>query len=470
MLIRYEYNIAKGHILRSDRCVNMNTVRKTPLEKLRDVVSETVSHIQDFTKSPTDFIRNRKLNAQTTLELILNMQGNSLNAELLNAFPDVDERMTASAFEQAKGKLKPSVFRYMFDQFNKAIPNTNLLDGKYRVYAIDGTDFTTPYDKKSNRIMPTSSEEKPVCMTHANILYDIENKTYQDIVIQERLQANERVAAIEMIERLDTTTPSIVIMDRGYDGFNMIEHCNRKENCFYIIRGKATKKNSTMKELEALPESECDVDIEADITTSGTFYRQYKNTNPRLHFIDRPTKRHKETYSENTRIRMWDFENKCTVKFRVVKFRISEDGKDAWEILITNLNRFEFPIERMKEMYHKRWDIETSFRSLKYALGGINFHSKKDEFIDMEIYAHLIMFNVVSACVNQVEVVHKNDYALDFKMACHLVRHYFHRKNNKPYGCIFDELLRYINPIRLGRQDKRKMKPKSAVWFVYRVA
>ena len=43
----------------------MNTVRKTPLEKLRDVVSETVSHIQDFTKSPTDFIRNRKLNAQT---------------------------------------------------------------------------------------------------------------------------------------------------------------------------------------------------------------------------------------------------------------------------------------------------------------------------------------------------------------------------------------------------------------------
>ncbi|MBO4681550.1 MAG: transposase, partial [Clostridiales bacterium] len=152
------------------------------------------------------------------------------------------------------------------------------------------------------------------------------------------------------------------------------------------------------------------------------------------------------------------------------KFRISEDGKDAWEILITNLNRFEFPIERMKEMYHKRWDIETSFRSLKYALGGINFHSKKDEFIDMEIYAHLIMFNVVSACVNQVEVVHKNDYALDFKMACHLVRHYFHRNNQKPYKSIFDELLRYINPIRLGRQDKRKMKPKSAVWFVYRVA
>ena len=47
----------------------------------------------------------------------------------------------------------------------------------------------------------------------------------------------------------------------------------------------------------------------------------------------------------------------------------------------------------MKEMYHRRWDIETSFRELKYALGGINFHSKKDDFIKMELFAHFIMFN-----------------------------------------------------------------------------
>ena len=58
-------------------------------------------------------------------------------------------------------------------------------------------------------------------------------------------------------------------------------------------------------------------------------------------------------------------------------------------MLITNLNRFEFPIEKMKELYHLRWDIETSFRELKYALGGISFHSKKDDFIQMEILAHV---------------------------------------------------------------------------------
>ena len=35
---------------------------------------------------------------------------------------------------------------------------------------------------------------------------------------------------------------------------------------------------------------------------------------------------------------------------------------------------------------------------------------------------------------------------------------------------IYAELLGYTRPIVSGRADKRNMKPKSAVWFVYRVA
>lgn len=31
-------------------------------------------------------------------------------------------------------------------------------------------------------------------------------------------------------------------------------------------------------------------------------------------------------------------------------------------------------------------------------------------------------------------------------------------------------LLGYTRPVVSGRADKRNMKPKSAVWFVYRVA
>lgn len=85
------------------------------------------------------------------------------------------------------------------------------------------------------------------------------------------------------------------------------------------------------------------------------------------------------------------------MKFRACKVRINDPdtGKDELEVLLTNLNRQEFPLPRMKKLYHLRWGIESSFRKLKYDLSCIQFHSKQDNFIEMEIYAHMIMFNTV---------------------------------------------------------------------------
>lgn len=191
--------------------------------------------------------------------------------------------------------------------------------------------------------------------------------------------------------------------------------------------------------------------------------------------VNHAKKHYKKYISPNTRQQRWDFEQFCHVKCRVVKFRINnpDTGRETYEVLITNLNRFEFPLRKMKELYHMRWDIETSFRELKYALGGINFHSKKDDFIRMELYAHLIMFNAVSRMIAKVKVSqngHKYPYAVDFKMACMVMRKYYRIDCNAPPGQILTEIAAYINPVREGRRDKRNMEAKSAVWFVYRVA
>lgn len=449
------------------------------LDELDAVIDQTVADIGLYTKNPGDFTRNRKLNSTTTIKITLNMQGNSLNAELLDAFPNLDERMTASAYEQAKGKLKPEIFEHILKEYNKTIRMPKLLDGKYRVFAIDGSDFTTPYNVKSDFVMnvpngrPRKDGEpiKPYCQVHANLLYDIENRTYQDCILQPKSSANERDAAIDMLKRLDCGK-YIVIMDRGYDGFNMVETFNRLPDCYYIIRTKAGL--GGIREIANLPDKECDVEMTFRVTTSNRYYVTHKDTES-LHLIQHAKKHYKDTFSKNTKDRRWDFEQFCNVKCRVVKFRINnaDTGREEWEVLITNLNRFEFPIQRMKEMYHKRWDIETSFRELKYALGGINFHSKKDDFIKMELFAHFIMFNAVSrsiACVSVPQTNHKYPYAIDFKMACLIVRKYYRLHNEKPPDEMFVEMLAYTIPVRAGRSDKRNLKPKSAVWFVYRVA
>lgn len=215
--------------------------------------------------------------------------------------------------------------------------------------------------------------------------------------------------------------------------------------------------------------------MEFIVTTSNHFFNQNHNDMPQLHLVHNAKNRHKKYYAPSTKNQRWDFEQFVKIKVRVCKFRINnaDTDKQEYEVLLTNLNRFEFPLSRMKEMYHKRWDIETSFRELKYALGGINFHSKKDDFIKMELFAHFIMFNAVSrsiATVKVPQVNHKYPYAVDFKMACLVVRKHYRLHSNEPPNILYTEILSYIVPIREGRADKRNMKSKSAVWFVYRVA
>lgn len=451
----------------------------TALGQLDSVIDDVTSHIQDFTKSPNDFIRNRKLNAATTIKVTLNMQGNSLNTELIDAFPNLDDRMTASAYEQQKAKLTPDVFKYIFDAYNKTLLQPHTTQG-YRVFAIDGSDFNPPYQNKSAFVMNTASGRprkdgepiKPFSQIHANMLYDLENRTYQDCVLQPKSQSNEREAAIDMLKNLDVGK-FIVLMDRGYDGFNMIENCNRIEGCNYVIRTKAG--HGGIKEITNLPDKECDIEMDFKVTTSKRYYITYKDTET-IHLVNSPKRHYKKYFSPNTKNQRWDFEQFCHVKCRVVKFRINnpDTGKEEWEVLLTNLNRFEFPLRKMKDLYHKRWDIETSFRELKYALGGVQFHSRKDDFVLMELYAHFIMFNAVSRNIMCVSVPQQNDnkhtYAISFKEACTITRKYYRLHNNEPPDRIYAEILAYTVPVREGRSDKRNMKPKSAVWFVYRIA
>ena len=76
--------------------------------------------------------------------------------------------------------------------------------------------------------------------------------------------------------------------------------------------------------------------------------------------------------------------------------------------------------------------------------------------------------NIAQVSIPQVN--HKYDYAIDFKMACLITRKYFNMYCNKPYNDLLIEIIGYIVPVRPNRRDKRNMKPKSAVWFMYRVA
>ena len=204
-----------------------------------DALNASISHITEnidrYRKQPQHFTRKSKLPFEKLVNVVLNMQGNCLNAELQEAFPELSERMTASAYVQARDKLSLPVFEDLLSDYNQSAPK-RLLNGKYRLYAIDGSDFKTPWNPKSAFIVDTNKRNgeslKPFCQIHANIMYDIIARQYMDCVLQPRNSCNERDAALEMIGRMPKEDPFIIIMDRGYESYNLIETLNNLEMIF----------------------------------------------------------------------------------------------------------------------------------------------------------------------------------------------------------------------------------------------
>ena len=92
---------------------------------------------------------------------------------------------------------------------------------------------------------------------------------------------------------------------------------------------------------------------------------------------------------------------------------------------MTNLPRDEFPAERIKTLYNARWSIESSFRKLKYTIGLSNFHAYKPEYVEQEIWARLIAYNITETMINHTVVEKqgtKHEYKFNFTMAAHICR------------------------------------------------
>ena len=114
---------------------------------------------------------------------------------------------------------------------------------------------------------------------------------------------------------------------------------------------------------------------------------------------------------------------------------------------------------------------------LKYNVGVLNFHSRKDNAVCQSIWAALIMYNFSMAVAGSIEVTEKegkkHKYAVSISMAVFECLNFFSEVlvHAPPDG---EELSRRIaanvEPVRPGRKDERKLQTKGAVIFWYRIA
>ena len=156
------------------------------------------------------------------------------------------------------------------------------------------------------------------------------------------------------------------------------------------------------------------------------------------------------------------------LSFRIARFQISED---TYETVLTNLDKEQYPLEKLKQLYALRWGIETSFRDLKYTIGMLDFHSKKVMCIQQEIYAHLIMYNFAEMITSHVVIEKKQrkyTYKANFSVASHLCRLFYRGKTTSPD--LETIIAKNVIPIRPNRHGERKATTKIFHGFLYRVA
>ena len=350
----------------------------------------------------------------------------------------------------------------MFHTFNRVSNDTKTFHG-YRLFAVDGTDLNIPRNPAADTFITSSDNPTGYNQFHLNALFDLCNKVYKDCVVQPRPKSDERGALITMLKRNVFRQKNLIIADRGYESYNMITHVLKTNNLDFLFRVKQDK--GSMTEIQKLPMATLDCDINTPITTTQT------NEDKELGriFIQTGSKKGKKN-SPKTFISRWDFESPYELKFRVVRFLL-DSGE--YETVVTSLNRNDFPIHLIKELYHMRWGVETSFRELKYAMGLVNLHSKKDELIRQDIFSCLIMYNfcerITNSVVVQQNIKNVHTYQVNYTMAIYICRDFYSRVNRIGFS-VQREIQRYILPLRPGRRDKRNIRAKTVVSFLYRVA
>lgn len=357
-------------------------------EILRSLIQKLGETPERFVRRPgRDFTRPRTLRFETVISLLLTMSENSVGKVLVERFKSRQDTPSASAFVQQREKLLPAVMETLFQRFTTCLRPTGRFQG-YRLLAADGSDLKSaayPGDPASYR--SGTERQHGWNLWHLNALYDLQHGIYTDVIVQKEHEKDEKAALCAMVDRSAISGPVILLADRGYQACNNLAHLERK-GWKYLIRLR--DKNRAVAYGLKLPDT-AQFDIPVQITLGRQTVRQLERQGlvvPASYYRVPPQMTFDDLEPNSTGF--------AALSFRIVRIETENNGT---ELLITNLDPRRFPPAALKRLYAMRWGIETSFRSLKYAVGLIHLHAKKPDLVLQEIFASFLIFNFTQASI-----------------------------------------------------------------------
>ena len=350
---------------------------------LNRAIFETTQLKQLFSRNPhTNFTRERKLPFSKLLQFVLSLSSHSMPVEINNFFSSDTFPSTPAVF-QRRLDLLPDAFRFLFHSFMESVP-LPAANG-LRMIAVDSS--TTPLPRNCDD--PSASiQAKPGASNYnaavINAFFDFNNHVYTDFVVESFADRSDIRALFTMTDRLHDPSSVLIVGDRFYGVMNVIANMLHR-NIHFLFRCKDISSNGFAAAF-GLPDSSFDLQITKTLTKSKN--KAFRN-DPN-YYIDQANS-----------IDLLDSHHPfLKISFRLVRFRIP--NSDRFELIATDLPADSYSAAAIADIYHARWGIETSFRSLKFDLSLLHFHSGRMQFILQEIFASFIIYNfasLISSCV-----------------------------------------------------------------------
>ncbi len=392
-----------------------------------------------FTTSKTDFTRERKLGFERLVFLLINFFKKSYSieiAEFYNWITPGTFPVSKSAFCQQRMKLNGLFFACLnevlvqsfYEHYGSAIRRWHdmrlvAVDGS-TVYLVDSADVIAHFG--------TQKGHSDVPMAQALSAFDILNGITIKAGIYPIKTAEQKIAQ-HWLEGYDKDM--LLIYDRGYPGFTSIFlHENKEQPQPFLMRCRL----GFTSEIKAFASSDSQ-------DTIAVFKANKKASN--------------DLYQQGFIVPVG-----CTVQVRMVKV-ILDNG--TVEILATNLfDTCKYPRQVFKELYFKRWGIETCYDTVKNKLQLEAFSGQKVTTVMQDFYITFFLSNlqqIISKPIDQMGQTKKYPYKVNKNIAFGLMKNRIidlfidHDPEKILYG-LHQLFIRHLEPVRTGRKYPRYKK------------
>lgn len=334
--------------------------------------------IDDIRRNPSNFTRKRKIGLSDTLVQILCSERTAMESEIYETARRTGmEQVSRTAMTNAREKIRPEFLKDVFNGSAESFSERNagrmgLFHG-YRVLAVDGCKVSVRQDCDENDSFYHSNSHGTEGGRQYEIsaLFDVINHYILSVETSRRCDEHSMARAqMEWLAR-KRTEPTVVVFDRLYPDARMMTAMSER-GIYYVIRLNST---AFKREQMSLGEESGDVIVEKkwDMVNTNQFrkdteFRQYLLTHP--------------------------------MEIRLVRFRV---GNGTVETLATNISPDEMNSERLREIYHLRWEIETVYRDMKQRFFLSRMTGRKIQSMRLDLWSSLLCANLMLMSVWEAE-------------------------------------------------------------------